>query len=275
MTKKLSIFVLSCDRYSDLWQNFFKLREKYWSDCDFDWYLVTESFGFNYNNVKVINTGKGKNWTGRLLYAVKQIDTPYIGWYLDDFYISKKIDNQLIHELVDKMAKEHISHINMSDVFDSIIKMPEPHIYYDKYLLQIPTHKKYGISTASALWEKEYLLNILGESDKDAWQFEVDLCKKALSKDGLPGVILCDERKPFNVTTTPVVIQGRYYPKAIKEFAKKGIIIDYRSRGLMKRKDVFLYDLNTYLRTLLRSYPNLSKNIKWIVNKVLRIKFYT
>lgn len=275
MKQKLSLLVLSCDKYNDLWDNFFRLRDLFWPDCDFNWYLVTESCSYNYKNVTVIRTGKQLNWTGRLVYALETIESPYIGWYLDDFYISEKVNNSLIHELVDKMENENIDYINMSDVFDSLVKMPEPHEYHDKYLLKIPPHKKYGISTASAIWNKNYLLRTLGNDDKNAWQFEIDLCKLALSENGLPGLILCDERKPFKVTSVPVVIQGRYYPKAIKEFARKGLIIDYKTRGLMSRTDVLVYDFNCYVRFVLRDHPNLSRSIKWIAKNIFRIKFFT
>lgn len=275
MKQKLSLLVLSCDKYNDLWDNFFRLRDLFWPNCDFNWYLVTESSDYNYNNVTVIHTGEDLNWTGRLKYALEIIDTPYIGWYLDDFYISEKVNNSLIHELVDKMEKENIDHVNVSDVFDSLIKMPEPHEYHDKYLFKIPRHKKYGISTAAAIWDKNYLLRILGNEDKNAWQFEIDLCKQALSEKGLPGLILCDKRKPFKVTSVPVVIQGKYYPKAIKYFARKGLAIDYTTRGCMSRKNVFMYDFNSWIRSILRNYPNLSRRIKWIAKNIFRVKFFT
>lgn len=273
--KKLSLLVLSCDKYSDLWDNFFKLRDKFWPDCPFEWYLITESKAYSYPNVNIIHTGQNLNWTGRIRYALEKVKSPYIGCYLDDFYISKNVDNSIIVELIKRMELEHIDYINVSDVFDSLIKMPEPHVYYDKYLLKIPCHKKYGISTASAIWDRKYLIDIIGDSDINAWQFEINLCQQALTEEGLPGIILCDERKPFNVTSVPVVIQGRYYPKSIKDFSKKGIDIDYGYRGLMRKKEVLIYDINSSIRSILRSHPQLSKEIKWIAKKILRVKFFT
>jgi len=251
------------------------IRDIYWPDCDFDWYLVTESKPFEYNGVNIIHTGTNLNWTGRLKYALERIPNSYIGWYLDDFYICERVENDLIHQLVNKMESEKIDHINVSDVFDSLVKMPEPHRYYDEHLLIIPKHKKYGMSTASSLWNKEYLMQLLGNTDKNAWQFEIDLCMLATSENGLPGTILCDDRKPFKVTPIPVVIQGKYYPKSIKFFKQKGINLNVGKRGLMSRKDVFIYDVNSCIRTLLRSHPNISKYIKWIAQNIFRVKFFT
>lgn len=275
MENKLSILVLSCDRYSDIWENFFILRDIYWPDSDCKWYLVTESLDFVHSNVEVIHTGKELNWTGRLGYAIRHINTKYVGWYLEDFFIDEKIDNELINGLVDKMDKENIDHINMSDVFFSLIKMPEKHEYYDDNLLIIPKHKKYGISTASSLWRSSFLLDILGEEDKNAWQFEIDLCKKAMSKEGLPGLILCDERMPFHVTKIPVVIQGKYYPKALRYFAKKGFEINPGNRAIMSNKEVFVFEFNDSIRNILRSFPFLGKIVKWVAHNIFRINFFT
>lgn len=275
MDATLSIIVLSCDKYSDLWSDFFMLRDKFWSDCDYKWYLVTESLSFEYPGVSVINTGKNLNWTGRLKFALSQIKSQYIGWYLDDFFISERVDNIQIHQLVDKMVSDNIDYINVSDVFDSLVKMPEPHKYYDEHLFVIPKHKKYGISTAAALWNKDYLRKILGDNDKNAWQFEIDLCNQALSDEGIPGTILCDDRKPFKVTPVPVVIQGKYYPKSIRLFKRKGITLNTGERSLMSFKDVIVYDVNSLIRSALRSHPNLSKCIKWIAKNIFNVKFFT
>lgn len=275
MANDFSILVLSCDRYCDIWEDFFKLRDIYWPDTDCKWYLVTESVEFHHPNVEVILTGTYLNWTGRLAHAVRYANTKYIGWYLEDFFISEKVDNHLIHQLVDKMEAENIDHVNMSDVFYSLIKMPEKHEYYDDHLLVIPKHKKYGISTASALWRSSYLLDMIGNEDKNAWQFEIDLCKQAMSEEGLPGRILCDDRMPFNVTKIPVVIQGKYYPKAIKYFAKKGFNINTGERGYMSKKDILVFDFNDTTRSILRNHPDVSKVIKWVAKNIFKVKFFT
>ena len=38
-----AVVVSSCDAYSDAWKPFFKLFFKYWSDCPFPIYLVTNT----------------------------------------------------------------------------------------------------------------------------------------------------------------------------------------------------------------------------------------
>lgn len=275
MSEQLSLLVLSCDKYSDLWLDFFKLKDKFWNNCDFKWYLVTETKSFEYPGVTVINTGTNLNWTGRLRYAITKTQSNLIGLFLDDYFISDTIDNDLIHSLVKKMLAENIMHINMSDVFYNLLNMPDKHDYYDEHLFKIPKHKKYGLSCASAIWNSQYLLDIIGTEDKSPWQFEIDLCKKAETRNGFQGLILCDDRMPFNITTVPVVIQGKYYPKAINYFHSKGFDISIGNRAIMSKKEVFTYNIKIYISTYIQSYPRFSKFIKWIAKYVFKIKFFS
>ena len=38
---KFAILIVSCDKYSDLWDPFFKLFFKFWPDCPFNIYLLS------------------------------------------------------------------------------------------------------------------------------------------------------------------------------------------------------------------------------------------
>ena len=115
--------------------------------------------------------------------------------------------------------------------------------YYTDSLLIIPKHLKYGIDTAAAIWNKDYLLNKIGEGDYSAWEFEINMCNEAASEKGYDGFILVDEQMSFNITPIPVVIQGKYYPKAIKDFHKRGYDINVGERLIMNPWECFKYRL--------------------------------
>ena len=51
---KMIMLLLSCDKYSDVWDDFFNLKERFWPDCKFKWYLVTESKNYIRKNVSTI-----------------------------------------------------------------------------------------------------------------------------------------------------------------------------------------------------------------------------
>lgn len=267
--KDMTMLVLSCDKYCDLWNDFFNLREKYWPDCPFYWYIVTESKDFGREGIGVIKCGKDLNWAGRYRKAVQSLNTPFLGVFLDDFFISDKIDNAQILSIISLMKQEHVSYVNMSNVYGSIIDMEDKE-YFAEHMIRIPNHQRYGISTEAAIWDRAYLLKKLGDGDYSAWQFEIDRCTEADSKEGLGGVLLCDDRMPFHVSVTPVVIQGMFYPDALKEYKSKGYTINIGDRPIMPIKKVWEYKLKVRFSTIKRG----RKLLRWLATHLLGMRFF-
>lgn len=267
--QKLVLLVLSCDGYSDLWDDFFNLRDKYWADCPYKWYVVTETKDYLREGVEVVKCGKDKNWAARLRYAVQTIDAQYYGIYLEDYFIIDKVNNETITGILNDMDKYCVTFLNTSDVFYNCINM-ENKEYLKDHLIVIPNNRPYAISTESAIWEKEYLLAKLGNGDYSAWQFEIDRVNESKLPGGYGGFNLCDDRMPFHVSTIPVVIQGRIYPKARKFFMKQGYVFSSK-RDNMSCKQVLLYNFKVKM-----SRMKYGKRImKWFAAKFLGIKFFT
>lgn len=263
------MLLLSCDAYSDLWDDFFNLKEKFWPDCPYQWHIVTESKDYSRNYVDVIKCGKELNWAGRYKKALQIVTTEYIGVYLDDYLIECKVDNKLIQNLVSEMYQNKIDYINMANDHRHIINLPQKQ-YYKDHLIIIPKNLKYGIDTAASLWNKRFLQDLLGEGDYSAWQFEMDRCKDAASKKGLPGLILCDDRQPFNATKVPFVIQGKIYTPCIKYFKNRGYKI-LSNRKRMGLKEVFL----NKLKGIASQIKHGRKFLKWFATTFLGYKFFT
>ncbi|MBD5356168.1 MAG: hypothetical protein HDR88_04065 [Bacteroides sp.] len=267
--QKLVLFVLSCDAYQDLWDDFFSLRDKYWADCPFKWYLVTETADFCHNNVTVIKCGDNLNWAGRLKHAIKSVDSHYYGIFLEDYFIYEKIQNEIIIDLIEIMEKHGVTFLNTSDVFRNCIGMKNKSYFRDNLIL-IPNNKRYGVSTEAGIWQREYLLEKLGDSDYSAWQFEVDRVNEAKSEAGLGGFNLCDDRMPFHASIIPVVIQGKVYPPSRRFFNKQGYTFKTQ-RENMSLKQVLLYRLKVKAARI--KYGR--RLIKWIAIKCLGMKFFS
>ncbi len=260
------VFVLSCDKYRDVWDEFFNLKDKFWPDSDFEWYVVTESVQYERDGVKTI-TGGG-DWSTRLRNAVHAVKADYICTFLDDYFITENIDNQLIHDRVEFMRTHQVSFLNMDDGFDHIRHADglEP---FDKDFVKIPKHLAYGVDTAGAIWDREYLLQTLGDGDYSAWQFELDRCKEAASEEGLKGLILMDLLQPLHISKIPVIIQGAYYPPAIRFFKKQGYVINCHDRKVMSTWDVFVY----WLKRKGSGMKHGRKFMKWVGRKVFGLTF--
>lgn len=269
-SQKLVMLVLSCDGYSDLWDDFFNLREKFWADCPYKWYVVTESKNYHREGVEVIKCGKELNWAGRFRYAVQSVAAEYIGVFLEDYFIKDHVNSQRIEQYLELMSSDNIQFLNLGDIFKHIIGLKEVE-YYKEHLIRIPKHLRYGIDTAAAIWNKDYLLGRLGEGDYSAWKFERDRCDEAASEEGFKGLILCDDLCSLNVSEIPVVIQGRFYPGAKKYFKNECGYVILSQRKTMGARQVFKYRLKVFCSRA--KYGR--KFLKWVGSHILGYKFFT
>ncbi len=265
---KMSILVLSCDKYKDAWKGFFDTKEMYWPDCNFKTYLVTNNIPFKRDGVITLNEGDA-DWSTRFRNAVRKANTPYISVFLEDSFISSPVDNALINSLVDFAEVNKVSWLNLEDAFDYRKKKLIEKKYYADHLFVIPSNLPYAVDTCAAVWDRDYLLETIGPDDYGAWQFEIDLCKKAASEEGIPGLLLCDDRQPFNVTKQPIIIQGKYYRPGLKLFKDKGYIIDTGNRAIMSRWDCFIYRLKQKMSAAKHG----RRFMKWVGHYVLGLEF--
>ena len=262
----MAIFVLTCDKYQDVWDEFFNLRDRYWANNNFQWYVVTEHLTCNRAGVKTINSIG--DWSTRYRNAVNSVDAKYICSFLDDYFITEEVDNERINHLLDFMKEHQVSFLNMDDGFNHIQNTPNLNQYCEGFL-EIPRHMAYGVDTAGAIWDRDYLLEKLGDGDYSAWQFELDRCNESKTEEGLSGKILLDQKQSLNISKIPVIIQGAYYPPAIKFFKKKGYNINCHDRRVMSQWDVFVYWLK---RKFSRSKHG-RRFLKWMGTKVFKIQF--
>lgn len=270
MNQSFSLLVLSCDKYKVAWDDFFNLRDKFWPDCPYKWYLVTETATYSREGVEVINCGKEMNWTGRFKHATEVANTKYVGVFLEDYFIDSPVNTQIIENDICVMDEYNISIINVGDWWDWLINQPNRKFFKD-HLIVIDNHLRSGLSAVPIIWNSKYLLDVLGNKDCNAWEFEIDRSNEACSEKGFKGVLLVDERKPFNTTIVPVLIQGKLYPSCIKHFKKRGYLIDKKKYTVMTPKEVWRYRLKHYAAKITVG----RKILKWIGTTFLGYNFFS
>ena len=109
MNKKISLIYSTCDRYECLWDGFFRLWDKYWPSFDAQVVLNTETKSFSYGNYNIIRPTFKKNdltWSERLYGALNIVETPYVLFTLDDFYIKSPIDIKTLDMCIKQMDKD-------------------------------------------------------------------------------------------------------------------------------------------------------------------------
>ena len=212
---KMTLLILSCELFSDLWDAHVYQLEKYWSDRGMDTYIVTDKkHETSYEGVKVIAAGEGVEFTDRLKYALEQIDSEYIFITLDDYFLIKNVSNESIEHLVGLMDEQNYDYIRL---FKRPTKSKGKRIKGYKRVNDINVNNRYSVNLYSGIWRKEFLKNTLREP-LNPWVYEVRLWKVAMELGAR-----CAVSNNHEFVILDVVRKGKILNKANNYFKKHDI----------------------------------------------------
>ena len=241
--KRMSIVVFSCDAYSDLWEDFFSFMDFYWENKPYECYLVNNSKHFEAKGVKVINAGDG-DWSTRARIALEEISTPHVMTFLEDYFISEKIDQVMIEKALSYVESENIDYYQLN----TAAKEDYPkwtHFKNNMHLYTIPKTRDYWVDTSISIWNKNFMLELLGKEDYSAWKFELDRSIDTKYPERYKNKICVLDSRNL-ISMSPMVIQGKFYPKSINLMEKKGHKINTSNREVLTFKEVFRYKLKRF-----------------------------
>lgn len=257
---KLAIYINSFDGYSDIWPYFFSIFDKYWSDCEFSMYLSSNELEYDYKNLRTIKVGKEVNWLHRTIESVSQIKEEYLLFMLEDYFISKQINNDNFLEIIEHMKNFDILYYQLSST-DGIDK--------NKKYVKIKGNREYPISLQLAIWKKDKFLEVLKEIQSTTefgspWDFERFFYKKYINtpNDYIDGVEY-DTRDLMGYKNG--VLQGKWIRKTIHFYEKQGFEFKLSHREMMSIKDSLIYDIKRLLSIYMG--PELKKILKRILTK--------
>lgn len=225
MKKNCAILVMSCDAYSDLWHDFFVLKEKNWPDCPYPTYLVSNNQKCDERNVETICCGDELNWTGRLLYALEKVSADYILLMLEDYYISRPVSNDTLDDVFEYIGEKNVAYYKLEERANLNAD------YYEgcNYIKKVDGNVEYGISLLTSIWTADFLKQVIGGEDYPAWEFEV---RRNMPDDvtrNLDCLCLVDNRNVLNIMH--MVQRGQYIPSSISKLKALGYPINTKERG--------------------------------------------
>ncbi len=223
-----SILVVSCDKYSDLWQPFFTLFWRYWNDCPFDVYLLSNFLTYPDPRVKTLAMGEDKNWSGSLLEALKQIDTPYLILMLEDFFFRKPVNTDEIFRCIEALKA-------LNGRMLRLIPRPKPDkpVLNCSFLGYIRATSAFRISTQGSLWEKSALMSLLRDGE-NIWEFEINGTKRIRNQTGYYCVW-----QPVLTYHHHVVERGKWFRSEARQFRAARIGCDFSKRQIMTAEETF------------------------------------
>lgn len=221
MKQDMTIVFIGFDGYSDMWDDCMNLFHRFWKDCPYKVMFVNNSKEIKFENVQVLHAGDDAEWSRKVQLAVEKADTPYICLLLEDFFVGEPIDTQIIEETLKLIKEDDIRYFKIVNN-NRPLKNRDAHYKGIKYLHVVPENDEYGVSLQAAIWKKDYLKEVLGTENYNAWKFEFDRVKEAEGKTSEPNKgVLVDDRNILKIKHG--VMQSKYLPFTVKYFKKKGL----------------------------------------------------
>lgn len=217
----MTVVFIGYDGYSDIWDDCIRLYQRFWSDNPYRTIFVNNEKEVEWDGIEVLHAGKEAEWSRKVQCALKACETKYICLLLEDFLIGKTINTTSVKNTVEFIKREKIRYFKLTNM-SRVMKNHDPNYGGYKFLHIIPESDDYGVSLQPAIWRRDYLVELLGEENYNAWIFEFNRVKDSENKSNTPnpGCII-DDRNILNLQHG--VMQSKYLPGTVKYFETIGI----------------------------------------------------
>ena len=166
----IALVVSSCDKYADAWYPYFELIKKYWPGHPKKIYLITEGKKFYSTGLDITVSAYDKSltWSEMLYKTLSKIDSKYIIFSLEDFFLLDYVKQERIDECVTWMEENPQIAVCrfFSCGYDSLI----PTDTYKDFRIA-GKDISFRLETQFALWNRETLMSFIDLSE-NPWQFE-------------------------------------------------------------------------------------------------------
>jgi hypothetical protein len=243
MKPEYTILVNSSDGFEDCWNPFFKLYETYWNDDKIPILLNTEWKDYSYKALPIRcsrsnskNEDRRLSWSECLINALNQVETEYVLYLQEDYFIEQKVNIGLINDMIDLMkTNEDIKYIGLTHFGNH---PPFKTWSGDNRLWEVSNKSKYRISTQAGIWRREVLLSYL-RPNENGWMFEIFGTQRAKKRRDLFLTLnrdLLGQNNPVILYTHTGIIKGKWHKKMPDLFARHKILMDFNIRGIYHEK---------------------------------------
>ena len=230
----VTLLINSCDAYKDILDPFFELLHRYWNDLPFDIVLTTETLKYKnkYFSIKNVHPKDKKcSWTRRIYEALKEVNTDYVLFFLDDFFLFDHVNTKEIMKCVDYLKNDKdIVNFTYYPIIDGTLPCN-----FEGFRLRKQV-TKYKICAIATLWNKNQFIKYVKDIDEDIWEFEVNgtIRSNTIYKDDKYYCVDNDNNKniiPYDFTTLGL-ISGKWFKATVDLFNKEHINFDFDKRGI-------------------------------------------
>lgn len=164
---KVALMITSCDAYKECWKPMIYSLDKYWSDCEYPRYLITNYEKEDLPNTTIVNIGNDNHsWCTLAKKGLASIDCDYIIFFQEDYWLGRKVNNEAIKKHVEYVVKNDLDYLKIQ--YD--LHRDERRIGNTDYC-DNEFNIRYAFNTAIAIWKKDTIDTLLIEG-WSGWEFE-------------------------------------------------------------------------------------------------------
>jgi len=227
MTPDTALFVISCDRYSDVWPPFFTLLDRYWPDNPFPVYLLSDTLRYDSPKVRPVTPGKRPTWGSLVRDGLAQVPHRNVLVILEDYLINAPVDTAAVLEANSLLEREK-----------AVVVYLRPYPELEALSDSLPQFGRVGnchklkVDVTTAIWNREALLEYV-RPEYSAWDMEIR-GSEAAKHDQRP---FLGVRGDYDAEILPYLMtavqRGKWTPKAVALLQRERITeIDVSKRGV-------------------------------------------
>jgi len=241
LRERCAVLVVSCDAYSDLWEPFFSLYERFWQECPCDTYLLTNEAKPDLRNVVPLPIGNDVSWSDNMLAALDLLPHDYVLLFLEDLMLHDYVHADKVKELMFWALKHDAHYIRFNP-------STPPDTYYNEQIGIVSPGTLYRASVVLSFFKKDVLRALLVKGE-NAWQFETFATIRSDRYDKFYSTY----HDHFPVLNT--VIKGVWEYTAYQTIRRLGIEPSLERRRVMSRKERILWQGKLLRSRLFRLVP--------------------
>ena len=229
-SKDMIVVISSPDSYSDVFEIFFTLFRKYWTNCEYEVILSNNKLKPSFENLRVMNNDTNATWSSRVLKAVVNEDTKYVMLLTEDSIITDYINSEQIRGVLCLMKDYDLKYYRLWHIPKPKGKLIDDH----EHARLIPIEQPYGRNLGPAIWEKDHLIECLKDGKSSGWEIEGSFLEESNnSNSGNHEECAVDDRDLLHMIHG--VSKGKWNPSALRKLRKLGISVDTSKRRRISR----------------------------------------
>ena len=172
---KVAIVVSSCDYFEDCWEPFIYSLRKYWPDCRFPVYIISNFKEIaNKDLVTFIKVGVDKGWASNYKKALMTLDYEYIIYFQEDYFLCNSVNNEWINRHLKYIEEHNVDYLRLEYPHNKNQRQCDRYSIDNTYYASSPLSYKFALNLQAAIWRKDILFSLLIDG-QSGWDYEANV----------------------------------------------------------------------------------------------------